>query len=224
MNATFMTKSAALFAAVLLAAGTGRAGLLYEPSNYAARDALLLQLDGIRNVGMLKAHDGDASQWIDLAAGNRVSFGNKTGSGVVSEWADDGYVFGGGEIGRLADAITLGNAFTIQLVFDVDKSAQTANYPFFFDCGGDNCGFYTYKGDNNQLIFRVRAVSGVSDVSIKPWTGRHYYATALYDQGKSSVFETATGTVTAGTTTTAVGARAFTIGGRWLGTASDDAR
>ena len=224
MNATFMTKSAALFAAVLLAAGTGRAGLLYEPSNYAARDALLLQLDGIRNVGMLKAHDGDASQWIDLAAGNRVSFGNKTGSGVVSEWADDGYVFGGGEIGRLADAITLGNAFTIQLVFDIDKSVQTANYPFFFDCGGDNCGFYTYKGDNNQLIFRVRAVSGVSDVSIKPWTGRHYYATALYDQGKSSVFETATGTVTAGTTTTAVGARAFTIGGRWLGTASDDAR
>ena len=224
MNATSMTKFAALFAAVLLAAGTGRAGLLYEPSNYAARDALLLQLDGIRNVGLLKAHDGNASQWIDLAAGNSVSFGNKTGSGVVSDWADDGYVFGGGEIGRLADAITLGNAFTIQLVFDVDKSAQTANYPFFFDCGSDNCGFYTYKGDNNQLIFRVRAVSGVSDVSLKPWTGRHSYATALYDQGKSSVFETATGSVTAGTTTTAVGARAFTIGGRWLGTASDDAR
>ncbi|MBQ6924011.1 MAG: hypothetical protein IJQ73_05160 [Kiritimatiellae bacterium] len=64
----------------------------------------------------------------------------------------------------------------------------------------------------------------MSDVSIKPWTGRHYYATALYDQGKSSVFETETGTVTAGTTTTSVGARAFTIGGRWLGTASDDAR
>ena len=213
-----------LFAAAALAPLAASAGLLYEPTNYAARDALLLQLDGIRNVGLLKAHDGNAAQWIDLAAGNRVSFGNKTGSGVVSEWADDGYVFGGGEIGRLADAITLGNAFTIQLVFDVDKSVQTANYPFFFDCGGDNCGFYTYKGDNNQLIFRVRAVSGVSDVSIKPWTGRHSYATALYDQGKSSVFETETGTVTAGTTTTSVGARAFTVGGRWLGTASDDAR
>jgi hypothetical protein len=225
MNATSMTKFAALFAAVLLAAGIGRAGLLYEPSNYAARDALLLQLDGIRNVGLLKAHDGDASQWIDLAAGNSVSFGNKTGSGVVSEWTDDGYVFGGGEIGRLADAISLGNAFTIQLVFDADKSAQTANYPFFFDCGGDNCGFYTYKVDtNNQLIFRVKAVSGVADASIKPWTGRHYYATALYDKGKSSVFETETGTVTAGTTTTSVGSRAFTIGGRWLGTASDNDR
>ena len=200
------------------------AALKYEPTNYAARENLLLQLDGIRNVGLLKAHDGDASQWIDLATGNSVSFGNKTGSGVVSEWADDGYVFGGGEIGRLADAITLGNAFTIQLVYDADKSAQTANYPFFFDCGGDNCGFYTYKGNNNQLIFRVKAVSGVSDASINPYTDRHYYATALYDKGKSSVFETATGSVTAGTTTTAVGARAFTIGGRWLGSASDTDR
>ena len=200
------------------------AALKYEPSNYAARDALLLQLDGIRNVGLLKAHDGNAHAWVDLAASNNVYFGNKTGSGVVSEWTDDGYVFGGGEIGRLADAITLGNAFTIQLVFDADKSAQTADYPFFFDCGGDNCGFYTYKGDNNQLVFRVKAVSGVTDVSIKPWTGRHYYATAMYDKGNSSVFETETGTVTAGSTTTSVGYRAFTIGGRWLGTASDNAR
>lgn len=66
------------------------AELLYEPSNYAARGNLLLQLDGIRNVGMTKAHDGNAATWVDLAAGNIVSFGNKTGSGVVSEWADDG--------------------------------------------------------------------------------------------------------------------------------------
>ena len=231
MNVRDAIKSMCLFGSVSVAGALALflptaacAALTYEPSNYAARENLLLQLDGIRNVGLLKAHDKSAQTWIDLAAGNSVSFGNKAGSGVVSEWADDGYIFGGGEIGRLADAITLGNAFTIQLVFDADKSAQTASYPFFFDCGGDNCGFYTYKGDNNQLIFRVKAVSGVSDVSIKPWTGRHYYATALYDKGKSSVFETETGTVTAGTTTTAVGSRAFTVGGRWLGTASDAAR
>ena len=220
-TSSLISGAAAALGTAVFAAGTAWAGLLYEPSNYAAQDALLLQLDGIRNVGLLKAHDGNAQAWVDLAAGNSVSFGNKTGDGVVSKWAEDGYVFGGGEIGRLADAINPGSAFTIQLVFDADKSAQTASYPFFFDCGGDNCGFYTYKGDNNQLIFRVRAVSGVSDVSIKPWTGRHYYATALYDNGKSSVFETETGTVTAGSTTTAVGYRAFTIGGRWLGTSSD---
>lgn len=205
---------------------TASAALKYEPTNYAARDNLLLQLDGIRNVGLLKAHNNSASQWIDLAKGNSVSFRNKTGSGVVSEWANDGYVFGGGEIGRLADAITLGNAFTIQLVFDADKAAQTANYPFFFDCGGDDiCGIYTYKDNNNkQLVFRVKPESSKISVSIPNYTGRHYYATALYDKGNSFVFETETGTVTPGKTETSVGARAFTVGGRWLGTASDNDR
>ena len=224
-----VSSKAAMVAAIALVAAIPAvvdAGLLYEPSNYAARGNLLLQLDGIRNVGMTKSHDGNAATWVDLAAGNIVSFGNKTGSGVVSEWVDDGYVFGGGEIGRLANNINFGNAFTIQLVYDADKSNQAATYPFFFDCGGsDNCGIYTYKVDtNNQLIFRVKAVSGVGDANIKPYTGRHFYATALYDKGKSSVFETETGTVTAGTTTGSVGSRAVTVGGRWSGTASDNDR
>ncbi len=219
----------ALSALMLLAilAPRAQAALKYEPSNYAARENLLLQLDGIRNVGPLKAHDSNAAQWIDLAKGNRVSFGNKTGSDVVSEWADDGYVFGGGEVGRLVDAINPGNTFTIQLVFDADKSKQTASWPFFLDVsgGGDRCGFFTYKATNNDNFrFRVSAVSKVSDANINPWTGRHYYATALYDKGKSSVFESETGSVTAGTDTTSVGWRAFTIGGRWLGTASDNDR
>jgi len=215
-----------LLAAAVFTAGTSFAGLLYEPSNYAARGNLLLQLDGIRNVGMTKGHDSNAATWVDLAAGNEATFGNVTGSGITSEWADDGYVFGGGEIGRLANNINFGNAFTIQLVYDADKSTQNATYPFFFDCGGsDKCGIYTYKVDtNNQLIFRVKAVSGVSDANIKPYTGRHYYATALYDKGKSSLFETETGSVTAGTTTTSVGSQAVTVGGRWSGNASDDAR
>ena len=102
-----------LAAGLALAAVQASAALKYEPSNYAARENLLLQLDGIRNTGLLKAHDNNASRWIDLVAGNSVSFGNKTGSGVTSEWADDVYVFGGGEIGRLANTITLGNELTI---------------------------------------------------------------------------------------------------------------
>ncbi|MBR3085205.1 MAG: hypothetical protein IKH04_02255, partial [Kiritimatiellae bacterium] len=50
-----------LLAAAVFTAGTSFAGLLYEPSNYAARGNLLLQLDGIRNVGMTKAHDSNAA-------------------------------------------------------------------------------------------------------------------------------------------------------------------
>ena len=190
-------------------------------------DGLILHLDGIRNVGKDKAHDYSARQWIDLASGNRVNFGNASGAGVTSEWADDGYVFGGGEIGRLVDTINPGNAFTIQIVCDVDKTAsfQKSSYPHYFGEDGDKCNLYTYRADdNNKLVFRVKAVSNVSDVSINPWTGRQKYITALYDKGKSSVFSTATGSVTAGTTETSVGARAFTIAGIYTGSASDTAR
>ncbi len=190
-------------------------------------DGLILHLDGIRNVGKDKAHDYSARQWIDLASGNRVNFGNAGGAGVTSEWADDGYVFGGGEIGRLVDTINPGNAFTIQIVCDVDKTAsfQKSSYPHYFGENGDMCNLYTYRAaDNNKLVFRVKAVSKVSDVSIDPWTGRQKYITALYDKGKSSVFSTETGSVTAGTTETAVGARAFTIAGIYTGSASDTAR
>ncbi|MBQ8124847.1 MAG: hypothetical protein IJ173_03060 [Kiritimatiellae bacterium] len=190
-------------------------------------DGLILHLDGIRNVGKDKAHDYSARQWIDLASGNRVNFGNAGGAGVTSEWADDGYVFGGGEIGRLVDTINPGNAFTIQIVCDVDKTAsfQKSSYPHYFGENGDKCNLYTYRADdNNKLVFRVKAVSNVSDASINPWTGRQKYITALYDKGKSSVFSTETGSVTAGTTETAVGARAFTIAGIYTGSASDTAR
>ena len=180
-------------------------------------DGLILHLDGIRNVGKDKAHDYSARQWIDLASGIRVNFGNASGAGVTSEWADDGYVFGGGEIGRLVDTINPGNAFTIQIVCDVDKAAsvQGAAYPHYFGENGDKCSIYTYRDDNNnKLVFRVKAVANVSDSSINPWAGRQKYITALYDKGKSSVFSTATGSVTAGTTETSVGARAFTVGAR----------
>ena len=187
-------------------------------------DGLILHLDGIRNVGADKPHDYSAREWIDLASGNRATFGNASGAGVTSEWTDDGYVFGGGEIGRLANTIDPGNAFTIQIVCDADKSVQTAAYPHYFGVKGDQCNFYTYKGDNNKLVFRVKAVSNVSDVSINPWTGPQKYITALYDKGKSSVFKTETGSVTAGTTETSVGARAFTIAGIYTGSASDTTR
>ena len=96
---------------------------------------------------------------------------------MVSEWADDGYVFGGGEIGRLADTITLGNELTIQIVCDINKSEQQATYPFFFDVsgGGDKCCLYMNKlATNNQLIFRDEIIGSGNgkDVSIQGWTGR----------------------------------------------------
>lgn len=65
-----MARAGVLGVAVVL--GTSAfAGLLYEPSNYAAQDHLVLQLDGIRNAGALKAHDNTAKAWVDLKSASR---------------------------------------------------------------------------------------------------------------------------------------------------------
>ena len=69
------------------------AGLLYEPSNYAAQDNLVCNLDGIRNAGLLEAWDGSA--W---GAPTYVSVPSYTYTEGVSpakvrltwQWAGDG--------------------------------------------------------------------------------------------------------------------------------------
>ena len=135
-----VSSKAAMVAAIALVAAIPAvvdAGLLYEPSNYAARGNLLLQLDGIRNVGFLKAHDYESNTWFDLAAGNKATFGNVIGSGITSEWADDGYVFGGGEYGILAKTINPGNVFTVQIVCDMKPSEQASKYPSLFGVADD---------------------------------------------------------------------------------------
>ena len=53
--------------AACMGARVACAGLLYEPSSYAAQGNLILNLDGTRNVGALKAHDGAATEWKDLS-------------------------------------------------------------------------------------------------------------------------------------------------------------
>ena len=67
VRSMFMYCSAcAVYGIAAFAPAVADAALRYEPSNYAARDALLLQLDGIRNVGLLKAHDNNADTWFNL--------------------------------------------------------------------------------------------------------------------------------------------------------------
>ena len=61
------TWTAAVCAVALGGATSALGGLLYEPSCYVAQESLALNLDGIRNVGALKAHDSAATEWKDLS-------------------------------------------------------------------------------------------------------------------------------------------------------------
>ena len=67
--------AAAVCAIALGGATSAFGGLLYEPSCYVAQDSLAINFDGIRNVGALKAHDGAATEWMDLSyTANNATF------------------------------------------------------------------------------------------------------------------------------------------------------
>ena len=201
-------KSVMVLAVCGLAAARTDAGLLYEPSNYAAQNNLLLHLDGIRNVGLMKAHDSAAPAWLDLSpSANSAVFGNTTGNGITSAWASDGYTVGGGEYGKLRNTVNVGSAFTIQIVCDMDPAVQGSKYPSLFGAADDKCNFYTY-GTGTTINFKT-AKGGRKEAG--GWTGR--YVTGLYNKAGQVVFHSASGTVAEGSDSTSVGAQTYYIGG-----------
>ena len=137
------TSSAMRFAvlcAVVLASTSASAALLYEPSSYAAQDNLILQLDGIRNAGALKAHDAAAATWADLASSSRTAAFREISSISdrsvpatslavgTSGWKDDGYYFNGTSFAQMSSSLALGNTYTIQVVCDVNTDTIQTRY------------------------------------------------------------------------------------------------
>lgn len=89
-NQTYL--SYILVGAAALFAGNVRAGLLYEPDSYVSQDNIVVNLDGIRNAGLLKAHDNNAEEWKNIGrAANDATFTFKEGD--TSGWVADGFHF-----------------------------------------------------------------------------------------------------------------------------------
>ena len=123
MNKLRIARALCAFATICAAPFAANAGLLYEPGNYKAQDALLLHLDGIRNAGALKAHDNAATNWVNLANPARPAvfeFGSD-----ASHWDSDGFFFGGLTCARIA-SMALAKTVTIEIVSDVDTNALVA--------------------------------------------------------------------------------------------------
>ena len=141
MNTTraFAAKAGVTLASAILGA-SAFAGLLYEPGSYAAQDHLVLQLDGIRNAGALKAHDGASTAWVDLKSDGRSAairaISSISGRSVpatslqdgTAGWTDDGYYFDGVTFLQMSGALTLGNTYTIQVVCDVNTDKFQTRY------------------------------------------------------------------------------------------------
>ena len=173
-----ITNATAICAALSLAATSARAGLLYEPSNYAAQDNLVVNLDGIRNAGLLKAHDSSAAEWKNIGrVANDAAFTALNGD--TSAWVADGYHFAGGAYGKLKFKQNLGNAMTVQIVADAKGSENSTTWPTFFGCPEDWANIY-YSDKSKELIhFKTDAVTGIgysNRANVSGWGGRYLNA------------------------------------------------
>lgn len=234
-----MARASVLGVAVVL--GTSAfAGLLYEPSNYAAQDHLVLQLDGIRNAGVLKAHDSTAKAWVDLKSASRKAdikaISSISGRSVpatslqdgTAGWTDDGFYFDGVTFLQMSGTLTLGNTYTIQVVCDVDTdkfqtrftqakgvvSEGNLQWPGFVGTtdtdGKDYCNIYYNCGSDQQRV-NAKMGNGNFDVFVTKAAWNNRYLTAWANGTQASLFDgAAVGTKTSKNLT--VGTRTLTFG------------
>lgn len=228
-----MARAGVLGVAVVL--GTSAfAGLLYEPSNYAAQENLVLQLDGIRNAGALKAHDNTASAWVDLKSSRTANItaisplpNTKLADGTAG-WTSDGYYFDGVTFAQMSSTLTLGNTYTIQVVCDVDTdkfqsrftqssgivSEGQAQWPCFVGTtdynAGDNCNIYYNCGSGQQNVHAKMANVNL-EVYVAKESWNNHYLTAWANGSQASLFDgNAVGTTK--TKNLEVGTRTLTFG------------
>ena len=136
-------------------AAQGFAGLLYEPDSYALQDNLVVNFDGIRNAGLLKAHDNNATKWKSIGrVPNDATFVAKEDD--TSAWVADGYRFAGGAYGKLRSNQDFGGQMTVQIVCDVTGSDNTPSWPTFFGNTRDKANIYM-GGTKSQGIVYFKA-------------------------------------------------------------------
>ena len=159
IKSVFMYGSASIVAA--FAPSAANAALKYEPSNYAAQDNLVVNFDGIRNAGLLKAHDDSAETWKNIGRiANDAGFTAK--SGDASAWVADGYHFAGGAYGKMRFKQNLGNDMTVQVVADVKGSENSSKWPTFFGCSEDWSNIYFSDKGKGIIHFKADVVTGLT--------------------------------------------------------------
>ena len=180
---------------------TAFGGLLYEPQNYAAQDNLVVNLDGIRNAGLLKAHDSAATEWKNVGRiANNATFTAK--SGDTSAWVADGYHFAGGAYGKLKFKQNLCGSdtnMTIQIVADVRAADNPTDrggvsyWPTLFGCPEDWANIYYSSMSDRTVHFKADEITGLNTSTrtrVNGWDGRYLNAALNSSEHKQILVQT----------------------------------
>ena len=153
-------RAASLSVAATVLATAAFGGLLYEPSNYEAQDYLVVNYDGIRNAGLLRAHDPAATVWQSVGrVPDDADFILKDGD--ASAWAADGFHFAGGAYAKLKHNYNFGDNMTVQIVCYVRGSENTSSWPTFFGNWNDRANVYFGDKNNGTVVFKADYSTGL---------------------------------------------------------------
>ena len=179
----------------------------YDADSYV-QDGLVLNYDGIRNVGLNEEHSYDTTTWVNLGSGgsayNLDRYYKTAGSGTSAtyakgdtygEWADDGFVFNRDAYFGSSGAFTFPATYSMQILVDADKAKQpntTCAYVTFHNNSWQKSSFAIRTGTANYFYFVADAAFG--GTSTRPQfvnsSGLYTYATAIQDAvaGKAMCF------------------------------------
>ena len=179
VRSVFMYGSACIVGAIVLLMPTAAsAALKYEPSNYAARGNLLLQLDGIRNTGLLKAHDNTTTTWFNLVDPRTSATLNqyKTNTGN-SGWRDNAYYLDGDKYWQTIAELGGSSTTTIEVFGDLSLGSMEAYANYISRANTADHGIWIKKGENTLWWkANVEGLALSARPSIPNWDGKGFSA------------------------------------------------
>ncbi len=162
---------------------------------------LLLNFDGIRNVGATANHDSSATTWANLGSlGSAVDATNAVLSSTywhanssAGSWTDKGYFFKCRDFFALKDEVELSDAATSQVVMDFDSAAATTFYtssgirwPCFYgtiDTANHFIAYVNIEGDKGDNVYTYVHGDSTYRNQANKWDGR--YINRVFDSRTS---------------------------------------
>ena len=165
----------------------------YDADAYV-QDGLVLNYDGIRNVGIDQPHSTTTTTWVNLAnpGTHDLSFYAKT-SGATTNWLDNGYLFNNGTVFReMSSNLVVPGKQTTQVLMDATcANISSLGYVWFpGQVGSDNTYWQTWSvsiRDKNtkQIWYNTHAYT----TDRPKWNGTEFsYLTALANETYTAAF------------------------------------
>lgn len=153
----------------------------YDADSYV-QGGLLLNYDGIRNVGLNAAHSTDTTTWANLGSlgSSRDAAKIHINRNSPGEWSQKGYDFKGADCFTAGGTADFGQRMTAQVVTDSSptwRNTYRTRWPSPLGCTESDNTFIIYGQNYGYLTgtyYLQSAKTSGKSVSVTPWNGRFF--------------------------------------------------